>query len=162
MHLELWIPPCTLLGWWSSPWELWVTQPQPADIVLPMGLQSSSAPPVFPPAAPSGSQSSVWWLASSIHICIGQVLAEPPRRQPHQVPVSKCLMATATVLGFGICSQDGSPGRVVPGWSFLRPLLHFFVPVFSLDRNLSGLKTDGWVAPSLDWGTMPIYRRWSL
>ena len=36
MYLESWIPPCTLLGWWSSPWEHWVVQP--AYAVLPMWL----------------------------------------------------------------------------------------------------------------------------
>jgi hypothetical protein len=36
LHLEPWIPPCTLLGWWSSPWDHWVIWP--ADIVLPLGL----------------------------------------------------------------------------------------------------------------------------
>jgi hypothetical protein len=40
-------------------------------------------------------------LAASIHICIGQLLAELPKEQPHQVPVSKHLLATATVSGFG-------------------------------------------------------------
>jgi hypothetical protein len=23
MHLEPWVPPCTLFCWWLSPWELW-------------------------------------------------------------------------------------------------------------------------------------------
>jgi hypothetical protein len=31
-----WLPPCTLLGRWSSPWELWVVWP--SDVVLPMEL----------------------------------------------------------------------------------------------------------------------------
>jgi hypothetical protein len=110
MCLEPWIPPCALLGWWYSPWEHWVVRP--AD-VLPMRLQSPSAPPVLPPAHSPESLSSVRWLAPTIHIYIGQLLAEPPREQPHQVPVSKCFLATATVLGFGVYTQDGSPGGVV-------------------------------------------------
>jgi hypothetical protein len=36
-YLVPWIPPCTLLGWWSSLWENWVVRP--ANVVLPMGLQ---------------------------------------------------------------------------------------------------------------------------
>ena len=44
--LELWIPPCVLFGWWFSPWELWVVCL--IDLVLLMGLQSSSAPSVLP------------------------------------------------------------------------------------------------------------------
>ena len=57
MYLEPWLPPCTLLGWWSSPWEHWVIWP--ADVVLPMGLQTPSTPPVLLPAPPPGSLSSV-------------------------------------------------------------------------------------------------------
>jgi hypothetical protein len=49
---EPWVPPCTLLGWCFSLWEHWVVRP--ADIVLPMGLQSPSAPPVLTPAPPPG------------------------------------------------------------------------------------------------------------
>ena len=96
-YLEPWIAPYTLFGWWSSPWEHWVVWP--ANVLLPMGLQSPSDPPVLLPAPPPGSLSSVWWLAPSIPICIGQLLAEPPKELLHQVPVSKCLLAMATVLG---------------------------------------------------------------
>jgi hypothetical protein len=35
----------------------------------------------------------------SIHMCINQALAEPLRRQPNQVPVSKLLLASAIVSG---------------------------------------------------------------
>jgi hypothetical protein len=48
MYLEPWVSPGTLLGWWSRPWENCVVRP--AYVVLPMGLQSPSAPPVLPPA----------------------------------------------------------------------------------------------------------------
>jgi hypothetical protein len=54
--------PYTLLGWWPSLWEHCVVWP--ANVVFPMGLQCPSAPTVLP----SGSLSSVWWLAQSIHI----------------------------------------------------------------------------------------------
>jgi hypothetical protein len=37
MWLEPWVPPCILLGWWFSPWELW--QVWLFDIVLPLGFQ---------------------------------------------------------------------------------------------------------------------------
>jgi hypothetical protein len=50
MYLEPWLPPCTLLGWWSSPGEHWVIWP--ADVVLSMGLQSPFAPPVLLPVPP--------------------------------------------------------------------------------------------------------------
>jgi len=60
-----------------------------------MGLQHPSATGILLPAPPPGLVSSVWWL----DICIRQLLAEPPKEQPHQVPVSKHLLATAAVLG---------------------------------------------------------------
>jgi hypothetical protein len=82
MYLEPWIPPCTLLGWWSSPWGHWVVWP--SDIVLPMGLQYPSIPPALLSAPQPGPLSSVWWLAPSIHICIGQLLAKPSKEQLHQ------------------------------------------------------------------------------
>ena len=44
--LELWIPPCVLFSWWFGPWVLWVVCL--IDLVLLMGLQSSSAPSVLP------------------------------------------------------------------------------------------------------------------
>jgi hypothetical protein len=44
-------------GWWFSYRELWVIQL--VDIVLPMGLQSPSAPTVLPLALPLGSPASV-------------------------------------------------------------------------------------------------------
>jgi hypothetical protein len=58
------IPPCILLGWWSSPWKQWVVRP--ADVILPMGLQSTSAAPVPLAAPPWGSWSQYdGWLQAS-------------------------------------------------------------------------------------------------
>ena len=54
MRLEPWVPPCVLFGWWFSPWELWGVWL--VDIVvLPMGLQTPSAPSVLPLTPPLGS-----------------------------------------------------------------------------------------------------------
>ena len=50
-------------------------------IVLPVGLQTPSAPSVLPLTPPLESTGSVKWLAASIQICIGQDLAEPLKRQ---------------------------------------------------------------------------------
>jgi hypothetical protein len=55
--------------------------------------------------------------------------------------VSKHFLASAIMWGFGVCRWDGSLGGTVSGWPFLQFLFHFFVPVFPLDRNISGLKT---------------------
>ena len=59
------LPPCTLLGWWSSPWEHWVFQL--VDIVLPMELQSPSALSVRLPATPPGSLTRLSLMVSSKH-----------------------------------------------------------------------------------------------
>ena len=63
MQLEPWVPPCVLFGWWFSPWKLWVVWL--VDIVLPMGLQTPSAPSTLPLTLPLGSPSSAPWLAIS-------------------------------------------------------------------------------------------------
>jgi hypothetical protein len=52
----------------------------------------------------------------SIHFCIGQALAEPLRRQLYRALVSKFLLASAIVSGFGDCLWDGSPGGAVSVW----------------------------------------------
>ena len=49
MYLEPWIPPCTLLIWWSRLWRHWVVQP---GFAIPSQLL-----PVLPPAQPLGSLS---------------------------------------------------------------------------------------------------------
>jgi hypothetical protein len=88
-------------------------------VVLPMGLQTPSAPSVLSLTLPLGSPCSVRWLAASIHICICQALEEPLRRQLYQAPVSKHLLASTIVSGFGDCICNGSPAGAVSGWPFL-------------------------------------------
>jgi hypothetical protein len=65
----------------------------------------------------------------SIHFCISQALAEPVRRQLYHSPVSKLLLASAIVSGFGGCLWDGSPCWAVSGWSYLQSLLLNIVSV---------------------------------
>jgi hypothetical protein len=67
------------------------------DIVLPMGLQTPSSHSIVSLTPPLGTPHSVQWLAASIHICIGQNLAEPLRRQPYQPPISKHILASTIV-----------------------------------------------------------------
>ena len=55
VYLEPWIPPCTLLGPWSSLWEHWVVWP--VNGVLPMGLQFLSTRLVHQTAPASWSLS---------------------------------------------------------------------------------------------------------
>jgi hypothetical protein len=116
MYVEPRVPPCILLGWYSR--INWM-------FILPSWLHSHSAFPVLLPAPSPGSWSSFRWLAQNTHICSGQLLAEPPKEQPHQVPVNKGLLATSTVSGFGVCNQDESSGRSVPSDPFLLSLFQF-------------------------------------
>jgi hypothetical protein len=105
-------------------------------VVLPMGLQAPSTLPVLALTPPLGPLCSVQWLAASIHIYIGQALAEPIRRQLYQAPVSKHFLASAIVSGLGVCIWDGSPG----GAAFPSVSAPLFVPVFPVDRSNFWLK----------------------
>jgi hypothetical protein len=81
--------------------------------------KTHSAPSVILLTPPLGFLCSVWWLAASIHICIGQDLAEPLKRQLYQTPVSKHFLASTKVSGFGMCMWDGSQvGQTLDGLSF--------------------------------------------
>jgi hypothetical protein len=114
MQLEPWITPCVLFDLWLSTWELcgvWLV-----DIVIPpMGLQTHSAPWVLSLVAPLGNPCSLYWLAESIHLCICQALTEPQKRQLCQAPVSKHLLTSETMSGFGDCIWDWYPGGAVSG-----------------------------------------------
>ena len=72
-------------------------------VVPPVGLQAPSAPSILSLSPPLGTLCSVQWLAESIHHCISQALEEPLRRQIYQAPVSKYLLASTIVSGFGDC-----------------------------------------------------------
>ena len=131
MYLEPWVPPFVLFGWWFSSWELWVVWL--VDIVvLPMGLQTSSAPWVLSLTPSLCILCSVQWLAMSIFLCNCQALAEPLRRQLYQAPVSKHLLASTVTSRIGGCILDGSPGGALSGWPFLRSLLHTLSPYLLL------------------------------
>ena len=56
-------------------------------VILPMGLQSSSAPLVIPLTLPYWSLASIQWLAVSVCICLSQLIVKPLRGQPCQGPV---------------------------------------------------------------------------
>jgi hypothetical protein len=84
-----------------------------------MGLQTPSAPWVLSLAPSLGTLCSVQWMAVSIQFCICQVLAEAHRRYLYQASVSKYLLESTIVSGFGDCKWDGSPGESVSRQSFL-------------------------------------------
>jgi hypothetical protein len=71
-------------------------------VVSPMELQTSSVPWVLPLAPSLGTLCTIQWMAVNIHFCICQALAEPLRRQLYQAPVSKHLLASTIVSGFGV------------------------------------------------------------
>ena len=99
----------------GSYWGVWLVD----IVVLPMELQTPSAPSVLSLTPPLGTLCSVQWLAESIHFCICQALAEPLRRQLYQAPVSMHFLASTIVSGFSNCIWDESLGGTVSGWPFL-------------------------------------------
>jgi hypothetical protein len=110
----------SLHGWWYSSrelWGYWLVH----TVVLSMGLQTPSVPGSFlqllhwGPCAQSNG-----WLRASTSVFVRHWL----RRQLYQAPVSKLLLASTKVSGFGDCIWDGFPGGAVSGWSFLQSLLH--------------------------------------
>jgi hypothetical protein len=71
-----------------------------------------------------GTLCSIQWIALGTHFCICQPLADPLRRELYQAPVSKHLLASTILSGFGDCRRDGSPNESVSGRSFLQSLLY--------------------------------------
>jgi hypothetical protein len=120
--LEPQVPPCVFFDWWFSSKELWGYWLVHID-VPPMGLQTSSAPWVLSLAPSLGTLCSIQWMIVSIHFCICQALVEALRRQLYQAPLSRLLLASTIVSGFGGCLWDGSLSGAVFGWSFLQSLL---------------------------------------
>ena len=66
----------------------------------------------------------VQWLAESVPLSICHALAEPPRWQLYQAPISKPLLASTIVSGFCSCIWDESLGGAVSAWPFPQSLLH--------------------------------------
>ena len=93
-----------------------------------MGLQTPSAFWVLSLAPSLGTLCSVQWMTVSLHFCIFQALAEPLRRLLYQASVSKHLLASTIVSGFGDCIWDGSPGGAVSRWPFLQSLCSTLCP----------------------------------
>jgi hypothetical protein len=70
MQLEPWVPLFAFFYGWFSPWELWGIW-LVHIVVLPMRLQTPSAPSVLLITLPLWSPYSVQWLAVSICILLG-------------------------------------------------------------------------------------------
>jgi hypothetical protein len=118
-------------------WDIKPSQDQGPLLPL-MSDKAPSASSVLPLTPPLGYLCSVQWLATSIHLCIGQELAETLRRQLYQAPISKHFLPSAIVSA---------------------PL---FVPVFLLHRSNSDLNFWRWVGgPIVQMGGMPNLWIWS-
>jgi hypothetical protein len=96
-------------------------------VVLPMGLQTPSAPSVLSLTPPLVTLCSVQWLAESIHLCICQALVKSLRIQVYQATVSKHLLASTRVSRFGDYIES-IPSGAVPGWPFLKSMLYSLSP----------------------------------
>jgi hypothetical protein len=103
-----------------SPWDLGGWGWGDGQFMLFLLLGCKPVPYILFLAPSLGTLCSVQWMAVSIHFCICQALTEPLRRQLYQAPVSKHLLASTVVSGFGDCIWDGSLGGSVSGWSFLQ------------------------------------------
>ena len=116
-------------------------------VVPPMGLQNPLTPLVLS-LVPLRTLCSVKWLADSIHLCICQTLVESLRRQLYQASVSKHLLASTIMSGFGDCIWDESQvGQSLDGHLFslcstvcLCNFYHgYFVPPSKKDRSIHTL-----------------------
>ena len=88
------------------------------DAVAPsMGLQTPSEPSVLSPTPPSGTSNS-WLQASASEFGrLGQSLSGD---RHIRLSISKHLLASTIMSGFGGCIWDGSPRGAVSGWPFLQ------------------------------------------
>ena len=91
-----------------------------------------------------------------ICICFGQLWLETFREQFYQTPVSKWFLASVIVLGLGVWRWEWSLGKQC--MNILQSLFHLFIPVLTLNKNISGLTILRWlVGPIHQLGAMPIY-----
>jgi hypothetical protein len=117
--------------------------------VPPIGLQNLLAPWDLSQPPPLGIPCSIQWLAGSTHLCICQAVEKTLRRKLYQALISKHLLASTIVSGFGNWIWDGSPGGAVSGWPFFfQSLLHtcfcisshgYFVPPSKKDQSIHTL-----------------------
>jgi hypothetical protein len=107
------LPHCTLLVWWSSPWKQWVVWP--VDIVLPIGLQSPSAPLVLQPA-PSIGVPKLSLIVGSRHPYLHWSVASRTS-QGTAIPCSCQQVPLDNSTSVGVwCQQTGWISRWVSPW----------------------------------------------
>jgi hypothetical protein len=131
MQWKLWV----LLAWWLRPWKLggvWLV-----DIgVLPMGLQTPSAPSVLSLPPPVWTLHSVQWLAASIQLCICKTLAVPLMRQLYQTPFRKHFL-TSTIVSdvVDVSWMNPQVGQCLD--TYLLHICYIFVYIFAPMRFCS-------------------------
>jgi hypothetical protein len=86
-------------------------------VVLPMGLQTPSVPPVLSRFPQMGTPV----VSASIHIYI---FSGSGRASHDRAPVSKHFLSSTIVSGFGDYIWNECPGRAISGWTFIQSLLH--------------------------------------
>jgi hypothetical protein len=111
IQLEPHVPPCVFFDWWFSSKELWGYR-LVHIVVLPMGLQTPSAPWVL-------SLDPSLGMIVSIYFCICQALTKALNRELYQAPVTRFICYSVWVLWLFI----GCPSGAVSGWSFFQSLL---------------------------------------
>jgi hypothetical protein len=136
-YISIWSHGYTLcaLGWCFIAWELWSLWL--VDIVvLPMKVQTPSAPTILALTSSLESPHSIQCLAVYIRICIGLDLAKPLRGQVYWAPLGMYFLASAILSGFGVSRWNGSLGGTVSGWPFLQSLLHSLSLCFLLTGGI--------------------------
>ena len=129
-HLQTPFPPPFPCFYEGAPPTTYLPLPHHPSIPLYWGIKHSQDQgpplPLMPDKAPSASSVlpltpplESQWLAVSIHISIGQDLAEPLGRQLYQAPVSKYFLTTTICLGLvSGCGMDPQVGLSLDGVSF--------------------------------------------
>jgi hypothetical protein len=139
-------PSCVFFGWFS-PWELWLVD----TVVVPMGLQTPSAPLVLPLTPSLASPCSVWRLAASIRTSIWSGSGRPFSRDSY----TRLLSASASWHQqecLGLVSADGMDpqvGQSLDGLSY--SLCSILCPCISFRQEqfwVNIFEMGGWPHPS--------------
>jgi len=88
---------------------------RPAYVVLPMGLQSPSDPPVLPStSSPTGFPELSLMLGSKDPHLLWSVAGQPSSGTATLGSCQPAPLDHGNSVGFGDCRHDGSPGGAVP------------------------------------------------
>jgi hypothetical protein len=102
MWPEPWVPPCVLISWWTSPWELQGSG-QLTLLLPPWGCKPPQFLSVPSPTPPPGTPRSVQWLAVRLCLCFCQVLASLSGDNHIRLLSASISLASTIAPGFGDC-----------------------------------------------------------